>query len=101
MNESTDSMLTSAPPPFRRRTGAKARAIRIEPKKFVSISARAASTAPSANDAELRRMPALFTTMETSRQVRAAIAMSSPSVTSSGTAMRPWFVIVAGSRAAP
>jgi hypothetical protein len=50
MNESTDSTFTPAPPPLSRRTGASVDAIRMAPKKFVSISARAASTAPAASD---------------------------------------------------
>ena len=55
MNESTDRTFTSAPPPLSARTGAKARAMRRGPKKFVSISARAASMASGASDAELRQ----------------------------------------------
>ena len=100
-NESTDRTLTSAPPPFSRRTGANACATRMGPKKFVSISARAASTASGASEVELRPMPALLMTMETSPQVRAALAMSSALVTSSRTGMTSWLVIVVLSRAAP
>jgi hypothetical protein len=93
--------LTSAPPPFSRRTGANACATRIGPKKFVSISARAAASASVARDVELRPMPALLTTMETSPQVRAALAMSSGLVTSSRTGMTSGLVTVVLSRAAP
>ena len=100
-NDSTDSMFTRAPPPFSPRTGANARATRRGPKKFVSISACAASTAPCARDVDLRRMPALLTTMETSPHVRAALAMSSALVTSSGTETTLGFAMVVVSRAAP
>ncbi len=71
------------------------------PKKFVSISARAASSAPDASDVEPRTMPALLTTMETSLHLRAASAMSSGLFTSSRTGMTSGFVMVVSSRAAP
>ena len=99
-NDSTDRTFTSAPPPLSRRTGANAWAICIGPKKFVSSSARAASTAPGASDGKRRPMPALLTTMETSPHERAAAAMSSALFTSSRTGITSRLVMVVLSRAA-
>ena len=83
-----------------RRTGANACAMRMGPKKFVSSSARAASAASGASEVELRPMPALLTTMETSPQMRAAGDVVGL-VTSSRTGMTSGLVMVVLSRAAP
>ena len=93
-------MLTSAPPPLRRRTGENACAMRRGPKKFVSISARAASVACTASEVELRPIPALLTRIDTSPQLRAAARTSSALFTSSRSGMTCGFVMVVRSRAA-
>ena len=92
-------MFTTAPPPLSRSTGANAWAIRRGPRKLVSISARAASTASMRATSKLRPMPALLTTMETSPQMQAALAMSSGLVTSSRTGMTSGLVMLVVSRA--
>lgn len=99
-HDSTDSTLTIAPPPFSRSTGANARAIASGPKKFVSSCACRPPPSASASSEPIRKMPALLTSRLTSRNSRAAAAISCARVTSSRTGCTPGVVTRAGSRAA-
>lgn len=59
----TDSTFTIVPPPLFASTGANRCTIDRHPKKFVSISCRAAVSASSPSMGESRSTPALFTRM--------------------------------------
>ena len=87
--DSADSTLTIAPPPFFARTGAKARATTSGPKKLVSSSARAATSPSSPRKPEPREDAGIVDTRVTSPSACAAAATSSGLVTSSGIGSTP------------
>ena len=96
--DSTERMLTRAPPPFAATTGAKAWLTASMPKTLVSISRRPASMAPAPRTPVEVPMPALLMTRVTSSHSRAAASMSAGTVTSRRTAMAPLVSTLAGSR---
>lgn len=97
---STESMLTTAPPPLAASTGAKACTTRSGPMALVWIWRSSASGAFGASSGPGSKMPALFTTRFTSRRSRASAAICSGWVTSNWTGTTPACWTVAGLRAA-